>query len=45
MIAILNIARRHYPNDAGSQKITALLLDFFKTDSGASRWFLNHQAK
>ena len=54
MTAILNIARHHYPNlradrlhpnEAGTQKITALLLDSFKTDPGASRSFLNHQAK
>jgi hypothetical protein len=29
-----------HPNEAGAGKITALLLNFFKTDEGASRWFL-----
>jgi hypothetical protein len=29
-----------HPNEAGSKKTTALLLNFFKTDAGTSRWFL-----
>jgi len=33
-------ADRLHPNEAGCKKTTALLLDFFKTDTGARRWFL-----
>ena len=33
-------ADRLHPNEAGTKKTTTLLLDFFKTDVGASRWFL-----
>ena len=33
-------ADRLHPNEAGTKKTTALLLNFFKTDAGASRWFL-----
>jgi hypothetical protein len=33
-------ADRLHPNDAGLRKTTALLLNFFKTNEGASRWFL-----
>jgi len=33
-------ADRLHPNEAGARKITTLLLNFFKTDEGASRWFL-----
>ena len=29
-----------HPNAAGSKKTTTLLLNFFKTNEGASRWFL-----
>ena len=29
-----------HPNEAGCAKITALLLNFFKTNEGASRWFV-----
>ena len=29
-----------HPNDAGCKKTTTLLLNFFKTDDGASRWFV-----
>ena len=29
-----------HPNEAGTKKTTTLLLNFFKTDPGASRWFL-----
>jgi hypothetical protein len=29
-----------HPNEAGAKKTTTLLLNFFKTDPGASRWFL-----
>ena len=32
-------ADRLHPNEAGVKKTTTLLLDFFKTDAGASRWF------
>ena len=33
-------ADRLHPNDAGTRKVTALLLNFFKTNEGTSRWFL-----
>lgn len=33
-------ADRLHPNEAGTKKTTSLLLDFFKTDAGTSRWFL-----
>ena len=33
-------ADRLHPNEAGSKKTTTLLLNFFKTDAGTSRWFL-----
>jgi hypothetical protein len=33
-------ADRLHPNDAGVRKTTVLLLNFFKTNEGASRWFL-----
>ena len=33
-------ADRLHPNDTGSRKTTTLLLNFFKTNEGASRWFL-----
>jgi len=33
-------ADRLHPNEAGVRKTTALLLNFFKTNEGASRWFL-----
>lgn len=33
-------ADRLHPSKAGTKKTTALLLNFFKTDSGTSRWFL-----
>ena len=29
-----------HPNDAGCKKTTTLLLNFFKTNEGASRWFV-----
>ena len=29
-----------HPSEAGSQKTTMLLLNFFKTNEGTSRWFL-----
>jgi len=29
-----------HPNEAGTKKTTTLLMNFFKTDPGASRWFL-----
>jgi hypothetical protein len=29
-----------HPNDSGCRKTTTLLLNFFKTNEGASRWFL-----
>jgi hypothetical protein len=29
-----------HPNESGTRKTTALLLNFFKTNEGASRWFL-----
>ena len=29
-----------HPNEAGVKKTTTLLLNFFKTDAGTSRWFL-----
>ncbi|MDR3404323.1 MAG: hypothetical protein P4L99_17625 [Chthoniobacter sp.] len=29
-----------HPNDAGTKKTTALLLNFFKTNEGARQWFL-----
>jgi len=29
-----------HPNESGAQKTTALLLNFFKTNEGTSRWFL-----
>ncbi len=29
-----------HPNESGSRKTTALLLNFFKTNEGSSRWFL-----
>jgi len=29
-----------HPNEAGTRKTTTLLLNFFKTDEGANRWFL-----
>ena len=32
-------ADRLHPNEAGTKKTTALLLNFFKTDVGTSRWF------
>jgi len=35
---------RHRPH-AGCKKTTTLLLNFFKTDEGASRWFLKPGAK
>lgn len=31
---------RLHPNESGCKKTTTLLLNFFKTDPGASRWFL-----
>ena len=33
-------ADRLHPNEAGTRKTTALLLNFFKTNEGASRWFV-----
>ena len=33
-------ADRLHPNEAGTRKTTALLLNFFKTNEGTSRWFL-----
>jgi hypothetical protein len=33
-------ADRLHPNETGAKKTTALLLNFFKTDEGARRWFL-----
>ncbi|MBL7040005.1 MAG: hypothetical protein ISR77_15315 [Pirellulaceae bacterium] len=33
-------ADRLHPNEAGTKKTTMLLLNFFKTDAGTSRWFL-----
>lgn len=33
-------ADRLHPNEAGVRKTTALLLNFFKTNEGTSRWFL-----
>ena len=33
-------ADRLHPNEAGVGKTTVLLLNFFKTNEGASRWFL-----
>jgi hypothetical protein len=33
-------ADRLHPNDAGTRKVTVLLLNFFKTNEGTSRWFL-----
>ena len=33
-------ADRLHPNDAGVRKTTSLLLNFFKTNEGASQWFL-----
>jgi len=38
-------ADRLHPNDAGCKKTTSLLLNFFKTDVGTSRWFLKPGAK
>jgi hypothetical protein len=29
-----------HPNESGTRKITTLLMNFFKTDPGASRWFV-----
>jgi len=29
-----------HPNESGCQKTTALLLNFFKANEGAARWFL-----
>jgi hypothetical protein len=29
-----------HPNEAGAKKTTTLLLDFFRTNEGTSRWFL-----
>jgi len=29
-----------HPSESGTKKTTALLLNFFKTDAGASRWYL-----
>ena len=29
-----------HPNESGSKKTTTLLLNFFKTNEGASRWFV-----
>ncbi|MDO8544112.1 MAG: hypothetical protein Q7S40_27030 [Opitutaceae bacterium] len=34
-----------HPSAAGCKKTTALLLNFFKTDEGAGRWFLKSGAK
>ncbi len=34
-----------HPNEAGSKKTTALLLNFFKMNEGTSRWFLKLGAK
>ena len=36
---------RLHPNEAGTQKTTTLLMEFFKEHAGASRWFLNHEAR
>jgi hypothetical protein len=33
-------ADRLHPNETGAKKTTTLLLNFFKTDAAASRWFL-----
>ena len=33
-------ADRLHPNEAGVRKTTTLLLDFFKTNEGTTRWFL-----
>ena len=33
-------ADRLHPNEAGAKKTTTLLLNFFKNDAAASRWFL-----
>lgn len=33
-------ADRLHPSEAGCAKTTTLLLNFFKTDAGTSRWFL-----
>jgi len=38
-------ADRLHPNEAGCRKTSALLLNFFKTDEGASLWFLKPGAK
>ena len=38
-------ADRLHPNEAGAKKTTTLLLNFFKTDAGASRWFLKPGVK
>lgn len=34
-----------HPNEAGSQKTTRLLMDFFKTNEGTRMWFLNSHGK
>ncbi len=31
---------RIHPSPSGCEKVTALLLNFLKTDEGARRWFL-----
>lgn len=33
-----------HPSEEGCRKITAMLLDFFKTDPGTRRWFVNPAA-
>ena len=33
-------ADRLHPSESGTKKTTTLLLNFFKTDPGASRWFV-----
>lgn len=38
-------ADRLHPNESGSRKTTALLLNFFKTNEGTSRWFLKPAEK
>jgi hypothetical protein len=38
-------ADRLHPNEAGTKKITALLLNFFTTDEGARGWFVRSEAK
>ena len=31
---------RIHPSESGCKKVTALLMNLLKTDTGASRWFL-----